>query len=466
MDNKTQLQANNERIEALTELLKNKTAGGGGSSSGGLEINGVLKQCEAGEALEAGDFVNVSAIENMTFSSTTDVYSGVTSDRTFEIEKDKYLYFYPTRSNSGMGAMLVYKENGKYLTKAIKGNISASGSSIRNASASVYRLENDKFLILHGSGTFDYLYGTIVEFVNDTISVLKTTQISSSGYSANGLSDVNKIDTNKYIVMGGYSNSYYANIIRFTINDDYTITADGEKTTTYKHRSNGVLIDNDTLMFCGGKMTSGSLTIYKYSISADSITDTLYKISGYLSYSSREPKLIKIDEDNIAFVYCAGSKTSGGYGIAQMWCRTYNISTNTFSSAVQVGDTGQISTIISKEQNIVKYLSLIDSRTCVLNTLLFENGQFVSNTTTTYSLAPFYFYYTNTSLGLCSFIDFGDDVFINSYISSPVNAYVYLYMMYKTAKATPITSSTQTISGVTSKKADAGKLLDVYVPNV
>lgn len=463
MDNKTQLQANNERIEALTEILKNKSAGGG---SGGLDINGLLKQCEAGETLEAGDFVNVSAIENMTFSTSTSTHTNAIVDRTFEIEKDKYLYFYATISNSGMGAMLVYKENGKYLTKAVSGNIYASGSTIPNGGAVIYRLENNKFLILHGSGTYNYLYGTIVEFANDTISVLKTTQISSSGYSANGLSDVNKIDTNKYIVMGGYSNSYYANIIRFTINDDYTITADGEKTTTYKQRSNGVLIDNDTLMFCGGKMTSGSLEIYKYSISANGITDTLYKISGYLSYLTREPKLIKIDDDNIAFVYCVGSKTSGTLGIAQMWCRIYNISTNTFSSAVQVGDTGQISTIISKEQNIVKYLSLIDSRTCVLNTLLFENGQFVSNTTTTYSLAPFYFYYTNTSLGLCSFIDFGDDVFINSYIVSPINSGVYLYMLYKVAKASKITTSTDTISGVAKDSGNTGDLIEVFVPNV
>ena len=463
MTNSEQILANNARIEALTEIIKNKSAGGG---SGGLEINGVLKECEAGEALEAGDFVNISATENMTFSAQTSTNSNVTVDRTFEIEKNKYLYFYPTISNSGMGAMLVYKENGKYLTKAVSGNIFANGSTIQNGGAVIYQLENNKLLILHGSGTYNYLYGTIVEFANDAISVLKTTQISSSGYSANGLSDVNKIDTNKYIVMGGYSNSYYANIIRFTINDDYTITADGEKTTTYKHRSNGVLIDNDTFMFCGGRMSDGSLTIYKYSISSNGITDTLYKISGYSSYMTREPKLIRIDEDNVAFVYCVGAKTNGGLGIAQMWCRTYNISTDTFSSAVQVGDTGQISTIISKEQNIVKYLSLVDSKTCVLNTLLFENGMFVSNTTATYSLEPFYFYYTNASLGLCSFIDFGDDVFINSYIVYPINSGVYLYMLYKIAMATKITSSTQTISGVTSKKADAGKLLDVYVPNV
>ena len=224
------------------------------------------------------------------------------------------------------------------------------------------------------------------------------------------------------------------------------------------------MINNDTLLFCAGA-NSGSLTIYNYSISTNNIVDTTYKIS-LLSYNSGIPTLIKIDEDNVAFIYRAGSSSSGNFGIAQMWCRIYNISTNTFYSDVQVGDTGQISAIISRGENDVQYLSLVDSKTCVLNTLLFENGQFVSNTTITYSLEPFHFYYVNTSLGLCSFIDFDGDVFINSYIASPVNNYVYLYMMYKTAKATKITSSTQTISGVASKKADAGKLLDVYVPNV
>lgn len=119
MSNKTQLQTNNTNLQSLIDRVNAAKdiaaslpeAGSGGSSGGGLDINGIIEEYQvlAGENINAGDFV-------------------------------------------------------EFITNTYKALNSSSNSC--NNGPSCILLENNKVFIAHTYGSSDYLYGTI--FFNNT----------------------------------------------------------------------------------------------------------------------------------------------------------------------------------------------------------------------------------------------------------------------------------------------------------
>lgn len=461
MDNKTQLQANNARIEALTEIVKNKSTGGG---SGGLDINGNLKQCEAGEALEAGDFVEIMSAEEVTGITTTRSQSGDKTYQYYKIAENKYLYFHRTNYSSGVGAMLIYKQDGKWVTK----NPLSAGNIYDGASYSVsYRLDATKFLICFGSGTYNYLYGTVVELVDDVLTVLKTTQISStSRFVYSGMTAPQKLADNTFAVTT--KGQTYGYVVSFTINEDYSITLNSDKSSAEKWLSNLIPLDSDNLLLVVSSNANGYGTsnLYKYTISSN--TKSLVANLSPLQSANYVPyKLVKIDTDNIAMFYCKGFSSSVDYFNSPTFCIVYNITNNTTTSEVQITGKTMWTEPVLLEENKVQFVSVLSDKSVQINTITFSNGEFVNNSEQTFGLNPYSLYKITSSSAITtypiSFLQLEDGLFLNAYFSS-VNTMCGL--LYNIPKASKVTSSTQTISGVTSKKADAGKLLDVYVPNV
>lgn len=431
------------------------------AGGGGLDINGNLKQCEAGETLEAGDFVEITEMEVVLGLTTTRSQSSDSSYQYYKIAENKYLYFYKTTNNSGVGAMLIYKQDGKWATKNPLNttNIYNYASYIRSC-----RLDSTKFLVCFGSGTYDYLYGAVVELVDDVLTVLKTTQISSTSRTVyTNMTEPQKLADNTFVVttMG----QSYPYIINFVINDDYSIEPTTSKTLSGKYMSDTIPLDNDNCLVIYNAVASGSgnvCELRKQTLSTNSYS-SLTNIVSINSSNYIAPRMVKIDADNVAILYSKGFTSSNSYFVSPTQCKIYNITNNTLSAEVQISDKVLWTPPVLLEENKIQFVSVLGEASVQLNTVTFNNGEFVNNTTQTFGLKPYKFYNATSVQYPVSFLELEDGLFLNAYIRS-VNTMCGL--LYNIPKASKITSLTQTIAGVAKDSGNASDIVEVFVPNV
>ena len=445
MDNKTQLQANNARIEALTEILKNKSAGGG---SGGLEINGLLKECEAGEALEAGDFVKVQDSVDVTQSVSYGSSSYVPTIQ--RLEGNKFF----VAGNSYTGIILDIADNFTHSQVANTTSIPVSSAVAPYVSI---KYDDTKFLVFsgYGSSTSQYIYGAVVEVVNDTITVLKRTQLTTKGYTWSSSYGIEKVSDNKFIVGGTYSNQRQATGYVVEVNpEDYSMTEVKRVASAYSSCSNFMPIDENNYLFVDGKNFN-----YWYVNLNGSVIKNYWNAQSY----SVIHKLVRLDDDNIAMFYTWGDGISPVTSPTR--CEVYNVSSNTFTEPVQVSDSALSSMAIKVADNKIQFMSVLGASNVRLTTVTFNGSQVDEVEHKEFSIAPNKFYsYTTTSTPTVVFAELENlnSVLIYAYMDNSK----YCKVLLGVPVATKITSASDTLAGVASKKANVGKLLDVYVPNV
>ena len=453
MDNKTQLQANNERINALTELLKNKTAGGGGSGSSGLDINGLLKQAlvKEGTTVFKGDFV--SLIESLRTSSST--YTGYGA-RIIEVTEN--VYFAVTGYNSNR--MFAY------VIQCSKNSITTTVKQINSTTNSCYgrpilvKINDTTVFIAHSYSGSWYLYGTVVTIDGTTITVQKTSQLSSASASfytgAQGYDSLQGTgllyDTNKVLICVPYGGYYNCYAFRFEIGEDFSITQIGDYLNvvpTYQLIRNCQLVNDSTVLVtsCGASSNASNGQyggIYKINLedwTSTVVMNRLPALSGETkrarSYALNETTMLYVTNDTATTFQICLIDIPNQSIIFQTQTNTpfkiefdiQKIGVDKFAVLGRASTTGGLM-ILQTKNNTVEVLE-----TYTLKTTIGINGE-VGDIVYDENLGAFIYYGS------------------------------YAMLIYLTPYATPISTNSDTIGGVAKDDGNSGDLIEVFVPNV
>ena len=454
MDNKTQLQANNARIEALTEILKNKSAVGG---SGGLEINGLIQQAivNGGTTVVKGDFVTTI---NEMYSTSLSGWSWLsTSSGVRVIKLSENVYFAVTNDYYKRlgGAIIQCNENELKVTATW---LNQNANYLNFGRAIPIRInENTVFIAHSGINNSYYLYGSVVTIDGTTMKLQKTTKLSETTYSFYAIGDGGDViqgvgllyDTDKVLVCVPYTSSYPVGMFRFQIGEDYTITQIGEHLTTsdtIQLIRNCQLINNTTaLVTAVHGNTANKGTLYKVDLENWTYSTIMSNLPTLQSYNKHARSYV-INETTVLYVANDTSSTFKVYLI--------DIENNSVIMQKQVSTTFKIGYDIQKVDTdkyaIAGYTSSTNGQLMILQ---------VSNTDV--NVISTQTFQTEKSL----FAMTGDLIYDET-SGDYIALYSYVARLYLTPRAKTITSATELIKGVAKDDGNSGDLIEVFMPNV
>ena len=443
MDNKAQLQANNERIAALTEIIKNKSAGGG---SGGLEINGILQQCKVGKetVITKGDFVRT--VDFVEKSGT----AGLTGVNIVKLSENKYVAASMFNSSYKRGPLvyLITCDDNDTITVT---NIAVTQTT--NACQyipAIVKITDDKFAVFCSYGSSYYLYGSVITVNGTSMTASSLVQLGSSSINFNQHSEAILYDENKIALFGTYATGKACQCHQIQVNDDNTLTVlsttrIGGDFAIYRMPKNPIMIDDENIIILLATYdTNGTYTntfISKFNVNTLTSVDL---INRGISYGS-SCNYTMIDNKTILFVSNDKSSNLNAYII--------DIENPTINP-ISLETTQKISTRILKisETDFI-FGSIVSSKQFNIVTLHVEDGMVYIK-----SNKPF-----NISVDVGIIADLLYDSDKNRLLVADIGTFSIVYLI---PVAYSIKNTSDVISAVSKDSGKTEDLIDVIVPNV
>jgi hypothetical protein len=429
------------------------------ASSGGADINGILKECVVaeGQNIESGDFVANTLASNVNSGRTP-----LSPQDTIQLSENKFFSVYGSggiASNAWLAGELL-SINGTSITKTSLSVNSTDKTGLMKPF--ILKLDDNRLFIAHSYGSSYYLYATVITIEGSSITSRTTTQISSSSQSFYTNIGVKGFvyDTNKVALFHPTGSSYFGTCTQLEIAEDGVVTVIAT-TSIHSNLYNNYFVGAyqtapDTAIAFMTESKSSYEEIYVKQINlTDQTTSNLTSISGF----DKNANTYRIDDDTILILTKLVSN-SNVYGAL------YYISTNAFGERTQIGSGISVdSEIVSIGENKYIFASGKDYKTMNFVTVEVSSGIVVLDKIESYSTIK---QISNNTPGKNTFVLTKNTQTNNLLLTYGYQGYNYsLYdYIFEYPVSSKITSGTQAISGIASENKGSGQKINVYVPNV